>query len=171
MILNNLGNWNPATNTPTLADGTGNTGDCYVVEPYGATVDFGSGDIKFAASNIVVYNGSRWQRISNRRPFNSIITEDQPESQIFTVDGGYYDLTFRSDSVFDGATIQMHTATPSSIDGEVIFTPVVQAGSETVQTYSVPQTGVALQYLSAGTLVKFVAMGADTLTNIIIELC
>lgn len=45
-VMEFLGTWNAATNTPTLADGTGNAGDVYLCTVAG-TVNFGSGPIVF----------------------------------------------------------------------------------------------------------------------------
>lgn len=57
------GLWAASTNTPTLADGIGNNGDVYHVTDAG-TVDFGAGNITFAAGDKVVYNGatSVWEK-------------------------------------------------------------------------------------------------------------
>ena len=55
------GTWAASTNTPTLSDGSGTTGDYYFVSDAG-TVDFGSGNISFAAGDRVVYEGSVWQK-------------------------------------------------------------------------------------------------------------
>ena len=59
-----LGTWNADTNTPYLADGTGTTGDTYVVEVAG-TQNLGSGNITFFMNDRVIYNGSVWQRFSS----------------------------------------------------------------------------------------------------------
>jgi len=57
------GLWAASTNTPTLADGVGNNGDLYHVTDAG-TVDFGAGNITFAAGDKVVYNGAlaEWEK-------------------------------------------------------------------------------------------------------------
>lgn len=57
------GDWNAETNTPTLADGTGDTGDMYLVSVAG-TQDLGSGEISFLENDRVIYNGSVWQKLS-----------------------------------------------------------------------------------------------------------
>lgn len=54
------GTWSAATNTPTLADGTGTAGWYYICSAAG-TVNFGSGNITFAVGDRVSYNGSVWQ--------------------------------------------------------------------------------------------------------------
>lgn len=55
------GTWNAATNTPTLADGSGTAGWTYRVE-VGGVRNLGSGNITFVAGDDVIYNGSIWQR-------------------------------------------------------------------------------------------------------------
>jgi hypothetical protein len=55
------GSWNAAANTPTLADGTGNAGDVYRVSVAG-TQDLGSGSISFLAGDLVIYNGTVWEK-------------------------------------------------------------------------------------------------------------
>jgi hypothetical protein len=57
------GTWNASTNTPTLANGTGDTGDVYICNVAG-TVNFGAGAIAFAVGDYVIYSGTIWQRSS-----------------------------------------------------------------------------------------------------------
>ncbi|QBP33264.1 minor tail protein [Gordonia phage BrutonGaster] len=60
-IMEYQGTYNPATNTPNLVDGTGNTGDVYKIATDG-TRNFGSGNIAFNAGDYVIYNGSKWEK-------------------------------------------------------------------------------------------------------------
>jgi hypothetical protein len=62
-IMEYKGTWNASTNTPTLANGTGDTGDVYICNVAG-TVDFGAGGITFAVGDYVIYSGTIWQRSS-----------------------------------------------------------------------------------------------------------
>ena len=62
-IMEYKGMWDAATNTPTLANGTGDTGDVYICNIAG-TVNFGAGAITFAVGDYVIYSGSIWQRSS-----------------------------------------------------------------------------------------------------------
>jgi hypothetical protein len=62
-IMEYKGTWNASTNTPTLANGTGDTGDVYICNVAG-TVNFGAGPITFAVGDYVIYSGSIWQRSS-----------------------------------------------------------------------------------------------------------
>lgn len=62
-VLELKGSWNASTNTPRLANGTGNPGDMYIVSVAG-TVDFGNGPIGFSVNDSVYYG-------SNGRYFKS----------------------------------------------------------------------------------------------------
>jgi hypothetical protein len=62
-IMEYKGTWNASTNTPTLANGTGDTGDVYICNVAG-TVNFGAGAIAFAVGDYVIYSGTIWQRSS-----------------------------------------------------------------------------------------------------------
>ena len=71
------GTWDASTNTPALADGTGNTGDMYIVSVAGI-VDFGSGDITFYEGDRVVYNGSVWQRVAGSKEVETRLAKFYP---------------------------------------------------------------------------------------------
>jgi len=60
-IMTYEGVWNAATNSPTLADGVGDTGMTYRVGVSG-TQDLGSGPISFTAGDYVIYNGTIWEK-------------------------------------------------------------------------------------------------------------
>jgi hypothetical protein len=62
-IMEYKGTWNATTNTPTLANGTGDTGDVYICNVAG-TVNFGAGPLTFAVGDYVIYSGTIWQRSS-----------------------------------------------------------------------------------------------------------
>jgi len=62
-LMEYKGTWSAATNTPTLANGTGDTGDVYICNAAGS-VNFGAGSITFAVGDYVIYSGSIWQRSS-----------------------------------------------------------------------------------------------------------
>tara|TARA_R110000782_G_scaffold49392_1_gene107534 strand:- start:680 stop:1291 length:612 start_codon:yes stop_codon:yes gene_type:complete len=59
IIRGSLGAYNPVTNTPSLADGTGVSGDSYEVSIAGVR-NLGSGNISFIEEDFVLYNGSKW---------------------------------------------------------------------------------------------------------------
>jgi len=62
-VMEYKGTWDASTNTPTLANGTGNAGDVYVCNVAG-TVNFGAGPITFYVGDQVLYSGTIWQRAS-----------------------------------------------------------------------------------------------------------
>jgi len=59
-IMEYQGTYNASTNTPTLADGTGNQGDVYRVTVAGSQ-NFGSGSLTFVVGDYVIYNGTVWE--------------------------------------------------------------------------------------------------------------
>ena len=70
-VMEFKGTWNATTNTPSLADGTGDAGDIYLTSVAG-TQDLGSGDIAFAEGDWVVYNGTVWQKSINSNAVVSV---------------------------------------------------------------------------------------------------
>lgn len=58
------GYWDADTNSPTLVDGTGTSGDFYFVSIAG-TQDLGSGSQYFAVGDRVLYDGSIWKNIAS----------------------------------------------------------------------------------------------------------
>ena len=70
-VMDFKGNWNADTNTPTIADGTGDAGDVYLTSVAG-TQDLGSGSIVFSVGDWVVYNGSVWEQSINSNAVVSV---------------------------------------------------------------------------------------------------
>lgn len=70
-IMDYRGNWDASTNSPTLADGTGNAGDVYRTSVAG-TQNLGSGSQTFALGDWVVYNGSIWEKSTNSNAVMSV---------------------------------------------------------------------------------------------------
>ena len=70
-LMDYLGTWAASTNTPTLANGSGNAGDVYVASDAG-TVNFGAGNITFAAGDWVIYSGSIWEKSINSNAVVSV---------------------------------------------------------------------------------------------------
>ena len=57
-IMEYQGTYDASTNTPTLADGTGNTGDTYRVTVAGAGVN----SLAFIVGDYAIYNGTTWEK-------------------------------------------------------------------------------------------------------------
>jgi len=70
-VMDYKGNHNVSTNSPTLIDGTGDTGDVYKVS-VGGTRDYGSGSQTFVAGDWLVYNGTIWELSVNSDAVNSV---------------------------------------------------------------------------------------------------
>ena len=70
-IMQYQGTWDADTNTPSLADGTGDAGDVYIVNVDG-THDFGSGNISFNIGDWAIYNGTIWEKSDNTDAVTSV---------------------------------------------------------------------------------------------------
>jgi hypothetical protein len=84
------GAWNATTNSPALIDGTGSTGDVYLVGVAG-TQNLGSGAITFAAGDWVVYNGAIWEKTIN-------------SNAVVSVNGQQGVVSLDTDDIAEGAT-------------------------------------------------------------------
>ena len=60
--VNYQNSWNAFTNVPFISDGVGTAGDAYLVGVAG-TRNLGSGLVSYVVGDLVVYNGSVWQKI------------------------------------------------------------------------------------------------------------
>ena len=84
------GNWDASTNTPTLADGTGDAGDMYRVSVAG-NQDLGSGTIDFQVGDYLLYNGAEWDKIDNT-------------DSVSSVNGQTGAVSLNSDNIAEGST-------------------------------------------------------------------
>lgn len=142
-VVTYLGTWNASTNTPTLANGTGDVGDLYICNVAG-TVDFGAGPITFAVGDWVIYNGSQWQKSAGQ---NGTVT-----SVAVTESGDA--LTITGSPITTSGTINIGFAGNSGqyIDGSGNLTTfpsiITQAQNLVTEVYN--ETGATL---SKGTVV------------------
>lgn len=60
-IMQYQGTYNASTNSPSLVNGTGDTGDVYRVSVAGSR-NFGAGSISFQVGDYVIYNGTAWEK-------------------------------------------------------------------------------------------------------------
>ena len=132
------GTWDASTNTPTLANGSGTSGWVYQASVAG-TVNFGAGNITFAAGDYVGYNGSIWQwspgtsavkSVNGQQGIVSLTTANIPE-------GGtdYYWTAARSraaqSSAVTGLSYDNTTGVLSNTSGYVIPTTSEQSNWNT----------------------------------------
>lgn len=59
-----MGTWNAYTNSPDLTATTPQSGDYYIIST-GGTFDLGTGSVTYDAGDMVIYNGTTWEKISN----------------------------------------------------------------------------------------------------------
>lgn len=137
-IMEYLGTWAASTNTPTLANGTGNAGDVYIASDAG-TVNFGAGAISFIAGDWVVYSGSQWQKSVNSNSVVSVNTK----TGIVTLDSddigeGVVNLYFsdaRAQAAITGAastvvTANLNTSRALASDGSGKITDTAVTATE-----------------------------------------
>jgi hypothetical protein len=101
-IMDYRGNWNASTNTPTLADGTGNAGDVYRANVAG-TQNLGSGPQTFGVGDWVVYNGSIWEKSSN-------------SNAVMSVNGFTGVVVLSTDDIAEGAVNKYYTSARFTTD-------------------------------------------------------
>jgi hypothetical protein len=164
-VMEFKGVWNAATNTPTLANGTGSAGDVWLCNVAG-TVNFGAGPIAFAVGDYAVYTGSEWARSSGAtgtvtsvgvsRDGNALAITGSPVTT-----SGVINLGFSGDNTqyINGAG---NLTTFPSLTGYVPYTGAttnVNLGTHTLQTARIgigtaPNSTVTLDVHRAGTIVS-----------------
>ena len=125
-VMEFQGVWNANTNTPTLANGTGNAGDVYLCNVAGTT-NFGAGPISFALGDWAIYDGSIWQKSLN-------------SNAVVSVNGLQGVVTLTTDNVNEGST-NLYFTTSRARTAAVVNT---LAGSETDQAPSVAAVNSAI---------------------------
>jgi len=122
------GHWDASTNTPTIADGTGNNGDYYIVSVAG-TQDLGSGSITFNVGDAVIYDGvsAVWERSIN-------------SNEVQSVNGKKGVVVLTTDDIVEGSTSLYYT--DNRVDTYVNtmgFAKIDDANISSTTTYSSQQ--------------------------------
>jgi hypothetical protein len=93
------GSWNASTNSPSLADGAGNSGDVYYVSVAG-TQNLGSGSIAYSVGDWVYYDGvaTIWRKADN-------------VDEVTSVNGQTGAVVLTTDNVNEGASNFYYTST------------------------------------------------------------
>jgi len=71
-VMEYKGIWNATTNTPTLADGTGDIGDYYRVTGSGSPSGVAGGTGNFTAGDAIIYNGTVWEKSDTTDAVSSV---------------------------------------------------------------------------------------------------
>jgi|694.fasta_scaffold43888_7 hypothetical protein len=167
-VMEYKGTWNAATNTPTLANGTGNQGDVYLCNVAG-TVDFGAGAIAFVVGDQVIYSGSIWQRASGATgTVTSVAITESGDS--LNITGSPITTSGTINIGFNGTNLQYVngagnlTTFPTLITSIGLSMPsafsVANSPLTANGTIAVTGAGVASQYIRGdGTLADFPSSG------------
>ena len=107
------GTWDASNNTPTLIDGTGDTGDFYIVSVAG-TQNLGSREIKFLENDRVIYSEGVWSKLSagDVRTINNI----QPTDGNVTLTGDNINIS-ASDATKVSTKVTSHINATSEVHG------------------------------------------------------
>ena len=167
-VMEYKGTWSAATNTPTLANGTGNQGDVYLCNVAG-TVDFGAGPIAFVVGDQVIYSGSIWQRASGATgTVTSVAVTESGDS--LNITGSPITTSGTINIGFNGTNLQYVngagnlTTFPTLITSIGLSMPsafsVANSPLTANGTIAVTGAGVASQYIRGdGTLADFPSSG------------
>lgn len=140
------GAWDAATNTPTLANGTGVVGDTYLISVSGSQ-DLGGGSVSYTAGNLLIYNGSTYDQITENIPNSA-----NPSANIGLAPvNGAATTYMRSDAApalsqgispvwtgthtFSNATTFLNTATVTQSSGNgIVLTPNIASSPPSIST-------------------------------------
>jgi len=152
-IMEYKGTWNASTNSPTLADGTGDTGDVYRVSTAG-TRNLGSGSITFDVGDYVIYNGTVWEK-------------SDTTDAVASVNGLTGVITLTTTNIGEGTNLYY---TDTRARAAITLTTTGTSGAATYSggVLNIPQYQAAGSYLTAesDTLATVTARGASTNTSI-----
>ena len=136
-IMEYKGMWNAATNIPTLANGTGDTGDVYICNVAG-TVNFGAGAITFAVGDYVIYSGSIWQRSSGAvGTVTSVAVTESGDA--LTITGSPITTSGTINIGFAGTSAQYVAG-----DGSLVTFPTIAGEAQNLITEVYNETGATL---------------------------
>ena len=145
------GTWDASNNTPTLVDGTGDTGDFYVVSVAG-TQDLGSGETKFLENDRVIYSEGVWSKLSagDVRTINNI----QPTDGNITLTGDNINISASDTAKVStkvtshiDATAEVHGATSEATANKIAIRDA--SGRLQVATPSAANDATNKQYVDA----------------------
>jgi uncharacterized protein YaiE (UPF0345 family) len=142
------GTWNAATNTPTLADGTGNQGDVYLCNVAG-TVNFGSGPISFVVGDQVIYSGTIWQKASGATgTVTSVAVTESGDA--LTITGSPITTSGTINIGFAGSSAQYVAGDGSLINFPTVVTQAQNLVTEVYNNSGATMTKGTVVYINGG---------------------
>lgn len=143
-VMEYKGTWNASTNTPVLADGSGNAGDLYRVSVAG-TQNLGSGPINFDVGDYVIYNGAVWERSDST---DAVASVDGRTGAVILSD--LYDAFGAASS--HAALTTAHGTTSQVVgkdDVQILTNKTIDAPTNTVRANKLATTGDAVDVAAA----------------------
>ena len=142
------GTWDASTNSPTLIDGTGDTGDVYRVSVAGIQ-DLGSGSISFDVGDYVIYNGTIWEKsdttdaVTSVNGYTGIVVLDTGD---FLENGNLFFTDARAQSALSGLyEVPLTFSTGLNRTGNTITSTITQY-TDTLARQSISETVTGLDY-------------------------
>jgi hypothetical protein len=173
-VMEYKGSWNAATNTPTLANGTGNAGDVYLCEVAG-TVNFGAGPIAFFVGDQVVYSGSIWQRASGATgTVTSVAVTESGDA--LTITGSPITTSGTINIGFAGTSGQYINGTgnlttfPSLADFVTLSTTQTITGTKTFNEAIRNESGLLLKNGVISGLSGYTSLGGNISNGLVVQL-
>jgi hypothetical protein len=164
-VMEYKGTWNAATNTPTLADGTGNQGDVYLCNVAG-TVNFGSGPISFVVGDQVIYSGTIWQKASGATgTVTSVAVTESGDA--LSITGSPITTSGTINIGFAGTSAQYVAGDGSLINFPTVVTQAQNLVTEVYNNSGATMTKGTVVYINGGqgnlpTIAKAIATGDST---------
>lgn len=185
-VMEFKGQWNASTNSPTLANGTGNPGDTYIVSVAG-TQNLGSGSVSYEVRDYVMYDGSIWQKSDASDAITSVFGRqgvvvatagDYTASQVtnvpsgnvtsITVQAAIDELQFDIDTRASQTALTAHTGASTGVHG-VSGSVVGTTGSQTLSGKSIDADANIITNIDNNDIKANAAIDATKISNGIVD--
>ena len=130
------GGWDANTNTPTLANGAGTAGWMYIVT-VGGTQDLGAGSATYAASDLLVYDGTSWIQVAAN---TGVVTFNTRRGAVTLTDSDVTTALGFTPYNATNPSAYLTSITSGNVTSALGYTPI-QASSLSVSTASAAGAG------------------------------
>jgi hypothetical protein len=145
------GVWDASTNSPTLATGTGNTGDVYRVT-VGGSRNLGAGSITFDVGDYVIFNSSAVWEKSDTTDAVASVAGRVGAVVLTSADVGLGNVSNTSDATKDAAATALTNKTSvtstGAVTGSTLVSTVAQGTAPLTVTSTTQVTNLNAQYLN-----------------------